>query len=330
MANYGWRLYEHFFKTYSEKVWGVPAFRALGRLGRPAHQGDVAVEGGVGAPARPAGRRATGALQAGHQPDRGVPVPQARPGHDVGDVPGPAREGRGRGAAPEPGDEDRARRPAGPWRWSSTTPGNATRVATDHVVSSMPFSELVRAMDPPPPPEVLAAAGRPALPRLPHRGAGGARRRRVPRQLDLHPLPHGVKVGRIQNFGAWSPFMVRDGTTCLGMEYFVFEGDDLWDRADDELIALATAELASIGLVRGERRREGLRGAHAQGLPRLRRRLPGGGGHHAPLAGRRGAQRPPRGPQRDAQVQQPGPLHVHGHAHGGEHRGRTPATTSGR
>jgi protoporphyrinogen oxidase len=58
-----------------------------------------------------------------------------------------------------------------------------------------------------------------------------------------------VKVGRIQNFGAWSPFMVRAGTTCLGMEYFVFEGDDLWARDDDALVALATEELAAIGLV---------------------------------------------------------------------------------
>jgi protoporphyrinogen oxidase len=58
-----------------------------------------------------------------------------------------------------------------------------------------------------------------------------------------------VRVGRIQNFGAWSPFMVRDGTTCLGMEYFVFEGDELWEADDDALVALATKELATIGLV---------------------------------------------------------------------------------
>ena len=37
-----------------------------------------------------------------------------------------------------------------------------------------------------------------------------------------------VKVGRIQNFGSWSPYMVKDGRTCLGLEYFVFEGDDMW------------------------------------------------------------------------------------------------------
>ncbi len=58
-----------------------------------------------------------------------------------------------------------------------------------------------------------------------------------------------MEVGRIQNFGSWSPFLVKDGRTCLGMEYFVFEGDELWRCADEELIALATKELAVIGLV---------------------------------------------------------------------------------
>jgi protoporphyrinogen oxidase len=59
----------------------------------------------------------------------------------------------------------------------------------------------------------------------------------------------GVLVGRIQNFGSWSPHMVKDGRTCLGMEYFVFEGDELWSSTDDELIALGTAELEKLGLV---------------------------------------------------------------------------------
>ena len=59
-----------------------------------------------------------------------------------------------------------------------------------------------------------------------------------------------VRVGRIQNFGAWSPFMVKDSRTCLGMEYFVFEGDELWTMADDDLVAMASAELESTGLAR--------------------------------------------------------------------------------
>ena len=59
-----------------------------------------------------------------------------------------------------------------------------------------------------------------------------------------------VKVGRIQNFRSWSPEMMPDPqASCLGLEYFCFEGDGLWSMSDPELIAMAKAELASIGIV---------------------------------------------------------------------------------
>jgi protoporphyrinogen oxidase len=59
-----------------------------------------------------------------------------------------------------------------------------------------------------------------------------------------------VKLGRIQNFKNWSPEMVPDSSkTCLGLEYFCFEGDALWAMSDAELIALGTRELETIGLV---------------------------------------------------------------------------------
>jgi protoporphyrinogen oxidase len=57
-----------------------------------------------------------------------------------------------------------------------------------------------------------------------------------------------VKVGRVQNFGSWSPEMTPAGTTCLGLEYFCFEGDGLWTMSDEELIALATREITKVGL----------------------------------------------------------------------------------
>jgi protoporphyrinogen oxidase len=60
-----------------------------------------------------------------------------------------------------------------------------------------------------------------------------------------------VRVGRIQNFGNWSPDMLPDrgvGTSCLGLEYFVFENDDLWSMDDDALVRLAWDELRAIGL----------------------------------------------------------------------------------
>lgn len=59
-----------------------------------------------------------------------------------------------------------------------------------------------------------------------------------------------VKVGRVQNFRSWSPEMIGDGvSTCLGLEYFCFEGDGLWSAADADLVALAKNEIGRIGLM---------------------------------------------------------------------------------
>jgi protoporphyrinogen oxidase len=58
-----------------------------------------------------------------------------------------------------------------------------------------------------------------------------------------------VRVGRIQNFRSWSPWMVPDQSKAsVGMEYFCFKGDELWEMDDDELVKLGTAELAELGL----------------------------------------------------------------------------------
>jgi protoporphyrinogen oxidase len=58
-----------------------------------------------------------------------------------------------------------------------------------------------------------------------------------------------VKVGRVQNFRSWSPELVPDGMSCLGLEYFCFAGDGLWNAADRELVQLAKTEIAKIGLI---------------------------------------------------------------------------------
>ena len=58
-----------------------------------------------------------------------------------------------------------------------------------------------------------------------------------------------VRVGRIQNYRSWSPWMVPDpDKACVGLEYFCFAGDDLWSMSDDELVALAARELEQLGL----------------------------------------------------------------------------------
>ncbi len=62
-----------------------------------------------------------------------------------------------------------------------------------------------------------------------------------------------VRVGRIQNFRSWSPWMVPNKTDAsIGMEYFCFEGDEVWNMADDDLVAMATRELQDLALARAE------------------------------------------------------------------------------
>jgi protoporphyrinogen oxidase len=126
--------------------------------------------------------------------------------------------------------------------------GATTEVPADHVISSTPISALVRSMEPAVPERVRAAAD-------------DLRYRDFLTIALVVPLEAGfpdnwiyihtpgVKVGRIQNFGSWSPYLVKDGRTCLGLEYFVNEGDEVWSCADDELVKLGSAELERLGLI---------------------------------------------------------------------------------
>jgi protoporphyrinogen oxidase len=60
-----------------------------------------------------------------------------------------------------------------------------------------------------------------------------------------------VKTMRIQNFGSWSPYLVKDGRNVLGLEYTVLEGDESWTASDAELIERGKTELERMGLVDG-------------------------------------------------------------------------------
>jgi protoporphyrinogen oxidase/predicted dehydrogenase len=126
--------------------------------------------------------------------------------------------------------------------------GDTFEHPVDSVISSIPLSDLVLSLDPPPPPEVEQAA-------------------RKLRYRDLvlvalmttedEPFPDNwiylhdpeTRAGRVQNYGAWSRDMVQPGTTCLGIEYFCFQGDDIWEMTDEQAVELATEELARIGLI---------------------------------------------------------------------------------
>ncbi|BAU12675.1 amine oxidase [Leptolyngbya sp. NIES-3755] len=126
--------------------------------------------------------------------------------------------------------------------------GHLIELTADHYISSMPVTALIHRLDPPAPSAVIEAANS-----LNYRAFIIVSL--VINQPKLFPdnwiYIHSadVKVGRIQNFKNWSPEMVPDPTkTCLGLEYFCNEGDELWNLSDAELLDLATEEIEKLGL----------------------------------------------------------------------------------
>ncbi len=126
--------------------------------------------------------------------------------------------------------------------------GETRTVATSHVLSSMPLNELIACLSPSPPEEVLAAARGLSYRDFLIVGLFVDQEKLFPDNW-LYVHTPGVRVGRIQNFGNWSAAMVaKTGQSGLGMEYFCSRGDDLWEMPDAELIALATKELGILKL----------------------------------------------------------------------------------
>src|SRR5262249_28432496 len=127
--------------------------------------------------------------------------------------------------------------------------GGMERADARALLSTMPLRKLVEALSPPAPPAVRAAAAQ-----LQYRDFIT-----VALIIDApHVFPDNwiyvhdeqVKLGRVQNFKNWSPEMVPDEKmTCLGLEYFCFEGDGLWTMADRDLIELGTREMARVRLI---------------------------------------------------------------------------------
>ncbi len=114
-------------------------------------------------------------------------------------------------------------------------------------ISTMPIRELIQKFKPSVPEEVLKAAND-----LNYRDFLSVvliiDKRDVFPDNWIYIHEPDVTLGRIQNFKNWSPYMVPDpDKTCLGLEYFCFEGDDLWTMPDQELIELGKRELEVLG-----------------------------------------------------------------------------------
>jgi len=247
VSNYGWRLYHHFFKTYNEKVWGVPASELSADWGAQRIKG-MSLWNAVWEPVRSSltGRRRDKSKQVTSLIEE-FEYPKYGPGmmweHCAEQVVDQGGELRMETSAVNVHVEDGAAVAV-----TVASGGQVERLEASHVISSMPFTALARCIDPPVPEEVVAAADALHYRDFLTVALVVPEDRGFPDNWIYIHSPE-VKVGRIQNFGSWSPYLVKDGRTCLGMEYFVFEGDELWTCSDDELIALGTKELAHIGLV---------------------------------------------------------------------------------
>jgi protoporphyrinogen oxidase len=126
--------------------------------------------------------------------------------------------------------------------------GHEEHYVGEHVISSMPIRELVAQVEPRMPEAVQRSAQS-----LRYRDflTVGLILRERNRFNDNWIYIHDpdVQVGRVQNYKSWSPEMVpHDDRACYGLEYFCFEGDGLWTSSDQDLIALAKKELAQVGL----------------------------------------------------------------------------------
>ena len=247
VRNYGWRLYRHFFKTYNQKVWGVSASEISADWGAQRIKG-MSLWNAVWEPVRSsvAGARRRGAKQVTslieefHYPKYGPGLMWERCAEQVAAQGVEIRMGTSVTGIHVVGGQAVS--------VTVTKDGREERLAASHVISSMPLTQLVRIIDPPAGPDVQHSADALHYRDFLTVALVVPEERSFPDNWIYIHSPE-VKVGRIQNFGAWSPAMVKDGRTCLGLEYFLFEGDDLWCTPDDDLIAMATKELATIGLV---------------------------------------------------------------------------------
>ncbi len=239
---FGKRLYNIFFKTYTEKVWGIPCTEIRAEWAAQRIQGLSLARAIISAASL--NRRSTKIKSLINE----FQYPRLGPGQMWDACAARIRE---------MGNEVLLRHYAEAIETENgravavrvRTPDGVVRMPCDHVISTMPVRTLVRSLSPKPPAPVVEAA------------EGLAYRDFVVVALMLKAenlFPDnwiyihtpGVKVGRIQNFNNWSQAMVPEpGTTCLGLEYFCFKGDGLWESRDEDLVALAKKELGELGLV---------------------------------------------------------------------------------
>jgi len=247
---FGHRLFTIFFETYTEKVWGMKCREISADWAAQRIKG-LSLGGAIRSAVKPkwVSRMQSGGVKAKTLIES-FRYPKLGPGQMWEAA---AEQVRAHGGTVKLGmDVDRLEYDPdkGEWRVGATgTDGQAESFRCDHVISSAAIAELADTIRPAPPEAVLSAAH--AL-----RYRDFLTVALIVRDVDcfddnwIYIHDSSVKVGRIQNFKSWSPHLVPDpDLNCLGLEYFCFSGDGLWESHDEALIRLADEELIQLGLV---------------------------------------------------------------------------------
>jgi protoporphyrinogen oxidase len=245
---FGGRLFRTFFKTYTEKVWGVNCKELSADWSAQRIKGlslGSAIKSALLPRRRPAdrSRMIKTLLTTFRYPRHGPGMMWEAAAARVRDLGGEVLMGHRVTSC----NWDRNSRM---WRLVCE-PGSRT-VTADHAISSAPMAELVRSITPPLSAEAVRAAG---LLRyrdfltvgLMVKGRGAV----DDNWLYIHDPE--IRAGRVQNYRSWSPELLpNEDCSCYGLEYFCFEKDEIWNWPDERLIEMARTEMARIGLARPE------------------------------------------------------------------------------
>lgn len=240
---FGKKLFEIFFKTYTEKVWGIPTSEIRAEWAAQRIKGLSLFQAIRNALFRPRGEQIKTLIEEFHYPRRGPGMMWERVVELI--------EQRGSKVIMNAEVKQIQRDEDTVTGVEAIINGQPQFFSATHVISSAPLTELVAMLSPAPPESVQQS-----IKHLSYRDFIT-----VVLILDkpnlfpdnwIYVHSPDVQVGRIQNFGNWSPYMIPDPqTSCLGLEYFCTEGDTMWQMNDVALLELGKREIALIGLHHG-------------------------------------------------------------------------------
>ncbi|MFQ5912205.1 MAG: NAD(P)/FAD-dependent oxidoreductase [Nitrospinota bacterium] len=242
---FGFRLYQIFFRTYTEKVWGIPCSQISADWAAQRIKNltlGSALWNALGSEAAKDGNIVSTLIDRFHYPRLGPGMMWERCEELL------RRKGTEtiRGLRVE---RIRHRRGRVECVYGRRSTGEWVELRGDHFISTMPLRDLILALDPAPPDEVVRAAHG-----LCHRDFLTVvlvlKNERVFPDNWIYIHSPQVKVGRIQNYKNWSPDMVPDSSrTSLGLEYFLWDKDEEWGWSKERLFEMGVRECAQIGLI---------------------------------------------------------------------------------